>query len=201
MAVAGLDACEKTILIGFAAAVWLLYLFYLPFDQWWYLRFLIPAIPIVLLLGAEAAALATHRSAIARTAALSAVVVAGGIHTVRFMDAKDLLVNTESEKRRYLDAAIYFNGLPADAVVLAMQHSGSVRYYAGRLTMRWDVLDAGPWTRRSWRLPNAGFRYTHCSSRGRRTISGAVSRARGRSPGWTTDNWPSRRTASCGFTR
>jgi len=24
-----------------------------------------------------------------------------------------------------------------------MQHSGSIRYYAGRLTMRWDVLDAG----------------------------------------------------------
>ena len=29
---------EMTILIGYAAAVWLLYLFYLPFDQWWYLR-------------------------------------------------------------------------------------------------------------------------------------------------------------------
>ena len=163
---------------------------------------LIPAIPIVLLLGAEAAALATRRSAIARTAALSALVVVGGIHAVRFMDAKDILANAESEKRRYLDAAVYMNAtLPHDAVVLAMQHSGSVRYYTGRLTMRWDVLDHGPWTRRLRRLPNAACRFTQCSSRGRRRISGAVSRARGPSPGWTTDSWPNQRTASCGSTR
>ena len=95
-----------TILIAYAAAVWLLYLFYLPFDQWWYLRFLIPAIPIVLLLGAEAAAWATQQSALARTAALTALLVVGGVHSVRFMDAKDILGNAESEKRRYLDAAV-----------------------------------------------------------------------------------------------
>ena len=134
---------EVTILIAYAAAVWLLYLFYLPFDQWWYLRFLIPAIPIVLLLGAEAAAWATQRSALARTAALAALLVVGGVHSVRFMDAKDILGNAESETRRYLDPAVYLNAaLPPDAIVLAMQHSGSVRYYTGRLTMRWDVLDA-----------------------------------------------------------
>jgi hypothetical protein len=28
-----------------------------------------------------------------------------------------------------------------DAVIIAAQHSGSVRYYAGRLTLRWDVGD------------------------------------------------------------
>jgi hypothetical protein len=29
---------------------------------------------------------------------------------------------------------------PADAVVLAHQHSGSIRHYAGRDTLRWDLM-------------------------------------------------------------
>jgi len=28
-----------------------------------------------------------------------------------------------------------------DAVIISAQHSGSIRYYAGRLTLRWDVGD------------------------------------------------------------
>ena len=135
---------EVVILIGYALSALLLYLFYLPFDQWWYLRFMIPAIPIVLLLCAEAVASLTKWSTAARAAMLTALLIAGGVHAAGFADSKDILTNAEAEKRRYLDAAVYVDGsLPADAVVLAMQHSGSIRYYTGRLTMRWDTLDAG----------------------------------------------------------
>jgi Dolichyl-phosphate-mannose-protein mannosyltransferase len=135
---------EVAILIAYALSGVLLYLFYLPFDQWWYLRFMIPAIPIVLLLCAEAIAWLTQWSTIARTAALMALLVIGGTHAIHFADSKDILTNAEAEKRRYLDTAVHIDAtLPSDAVVLAMQHSGSIRYYSGRLTMRWDVLDAG----------------------------------------------------------
>ena len=73
-----------------------------------------------------------------------ALLVAGGTHAIQFADSKDILTNADAEKRRYLDAAVYVDAtLPSEAVVLAMQHSGSIRYYTGRLTMRWDVLDAG----------------------------------------------------------
>ena len=135
---------EVAILIAYALSTVLLYLFYLPFDQWWYLRFMIPAIPIVLLLCAEAVAWLTQWSTAARAAALMALLVAGGTHAIQFADSKDILTNAEAEKRRYLDAAMYVEAtLPSDVVVLTMQHSGSIRYYSGRLTMRWDVLDAG----------------------------------------------------------
>jgi len=135
---------EVAILIAYALSAVLLYLFYLPFDQWWYLRFMIPAIPIVLLLCAEAVAWLARWSTAARAAALTALLAAGGIHALRFADSKDILTNAEAEKRRYLDTAMYVDAnLPSDAAVLAMQHSGSLRYYTGRLTMRWDVLDAG----------------------------------------------------------
>jgi len=32
---------------------------------------------------------------------------------------------------------------PGNAVFLAMQHSGSLRYYTGRLTVRYDILPIG----------------------------------------------------------
>ena len=31
--------------------------------------------------------------------------------------------------------------LPESAFVMAMQHSGSIRHYSGRHTLRWDLLD------------------------------------------------------------
>ena len=30
--------------------------------------------------------------------------------------------------------------LPQNAILLSMQHSGSIRYYSGRSTLRWDLL-------------------------------------------------------------
>ena len=105
---------EVAILIAYALSGALLYLFYLPFDQWWYLRFMIPAIPIVLLLCAEAAAWLTRWSTGARAAALMALLVAGGTHAIQFVDSKDILTNADAEKRRYLDAAVYVD---ADAPI------------------------------------------------------------------------------------
>jgi hypothetical protein len=43
---------------------------------------------------------------------------------------------------RYEVVAKYLRGyLPRDGVVVAMQHTGSVWYYAGLTTVRWELLD------------------------------------------------------------
>jgi hypothetical protein len=48
-----------------------------------------------------------------------------------------------AQEQKYPRAgAVVRSELPADAFVIAMQHSGAVRYYAGRPTIRWDLLDA-----------------------------------------------------------
>ena len=133
---------ERVALVGYAGCVFVLYVFYLPFDQWWYLRFLIPAIPIAFLLTADVLVEATRRSPSLRLAVLIAFAAVAGGHSLRFIGSKDILNNTMAEKRRYLDAAVHIDRtVPPEAAILAMQHSGSVRYYTGRLTMRWDVLD------------------------------------------------------------
>jgi Dolichyl-phosphate-mannose-protein mannosyltransferase len=132
---------EFLVLAGFASTLWLLYLFYLPFEAWWFLRFLVPAVPFVFLLCADAVAQAARQSATVRVAALAALTVIVASHVSRFIDTRDIL-GTGKGERRYLEPALHLaSTIPPDAVIVAMQHSGSLRYYTGRLILRWDELD------------------------------------------------------------
>jgi hypothetical protein len=47
---------------------------------------------------------------------------------------------TDGERRFALIGEAIATRLPEDAVVLAMQHSGSIRYYSGREIIRYDLL-------------------------------------------------------------
>jgi hypothetical protein len=47
--------------------------------------------------------------------------------------------------------------LPATAFVMAAQHSGSITYYSGRPTLRWDLLDAASLDRAIASLRRAGY--------------------------------------------
>jgi hypothetical protein len=43
--------------------------------------------------------------------------------------------------RQYKEVASFVREhLPANAAIVALQHSGSVRYYSGRLTVRYDLI-------------------------------------------------------------
>lgn len=127
---------------GSAVTVLLSYLFYRPFDMWWYLRFLLPMWPVMMLLTAAAAETLARRwlrpvypVAIAVTVAFFAW---RGVHVAADRSAFDL----GRGERRYIDVARFIAGHtdPA-AVILSVQHSGSLRIYAGRLTLRYDALD------------------------------------------------------------
>ena len=131
---------EINVALGFAATLCLIYLFYLPFDTWWFLRFLLPAVPIVFLLCADTVARASLGSASVQAVALSAFVMAAAGYAFRFADLNDLTGIGRGE-HRYAEAAAYIaKATGPEAVVLSFHHSGSVRYYAGRLSLRWDVL-------------------------------------------------------------
>jgi hypothetical protein len=132
---------EVLVLAGFALSVGLLYLFYLPFDAWWYLRFVVPAVPVVFLLSADAVARTAGSTATVRFVALTAFTMVTAAHATRFIDTRDLL-DIGTGERRYLEPALHIAATtPPDSVILSMQHSGSVRYYTGRLILRWDALD------------------------------------------------------------
>jgi hypothetical protein len=127
---------------GTIATVLLSYVFYQPFDVWWYLRFLLPMWPVMMLLTAatlEGMARRWFPSRRAMVVGMTAVILASrGVATAHSRGAFGLGIG----ERRYIDLARFIAGYtPTDAVIVTVQHSGSLRLYAGRLTLKYDVLD------------------------------------------------------------
>lgn len=124
--------------LGIIAAVALSYLWYTPFDHWTFLRFLLPAFPPMLALAAAAFALLAPRARWRRAlafAALATVLAGWGLWTGRGA------FRVRAEESRYAEAGRFAADLPDRAVILCNQHSGSLRYYANRITMRFEWLD------------------------------------------------------------
>lgn len=123
--------------MGLVAVVLLSYLWYTPYDNWTYLRFLLPAYP-VLMASAAAVVVAVAPDAGARRTAMFAVVVvavtAWGLWQGR------PAFEVRASEARYRTAARLATGLPDNAVIICNQHSGSLRYYANRLTVRYEWL-------------------------------------------------------------
>lgn len=124
--------------LGVALVVALSYLWYTPFDHWTFLRFLLPAYPPLVALAASAFVLVRPRPGRPRAAAVAALIVllAGwGLWMGRSA------FHVRAEESRYIAAGRFARELPANAVILCNQHSGSLRYYANRITMRFEWLD------------------------------------------------------------
>jgi hypothetical protein len=132
----------RLLLGGSASAVLLAYLFYLPFDAWWYLRFLLPAWPVMMIAtaaGVDAMTRRIHPWASSVALGISVVVVSiVGVATAAERSAFDI----GRWERRYVDVGRFFaSHSDSNAVAIALQHSGTLRMYAGRLTLRFDQLD------------------------------------------------------------
>jgi hypothetical protein len=75
-----------------------------------------------------------------RAAAVVALAGIGGTGIVQAVQREAFAIARGESK--YVEVAkIVESVTDPDAVIVAAQHSGSIRYYAGRLTLRWDVGD------------------------------------------------------------
>jgi hypothetical protein len=132
---------DRRLLAAAAAANIVCYLPYVVFNDWWYLRFLLPAIVLVTILG-----VAGIDDLARRFAPLPRLVFGVAVGILAFVllgNARDgaafRLAQLES---RYIRAGEYVaERLPANAAVITTWQSGTVRYYAGRPTIAWDTLD------------------------------------------------------------
>jgi 4-amino-4-deoxy-L-arabinose transferase-like glycosyltransferase len=148
---------EAIVLLLFSAAVFLCYLFYMPFDAWWFLRFLLPAIPFAFIFCADAVQWLTSRfSQTVRLAALLAFTVVATIHAVGF--SRDAGISTIGEgEQKYVETGVFVDRVtPPDAVIVSVQHGGSIRYYSGRLTLRFDAFEGGELDRAIEALEGSG---------------------------------------------
>jgi hypothetical protein len=127
-------------LLAFVAAVFACYIPYEVFDAWWYLRFLLPAYPALLVLTAVAIN-ASFAKWLPRWRVLEAVAVAA-LAVVLFRGAvAGHAFGLRDFERRFRVAGEYVAAhLPQNAAVITAHESGSVRFYSGRLTLFWREL-------------------------------------------------------------
>jgi hypothetical protein len=156
----GLSRAAYGCVASFIAAVWLSYLFYRAYGLWIYLRFLLPVIPLLVVLAAVGLAMAVRR--IGDTGGQIAVgllvVTAAFALRVGVIRGEQVLEHWR-EGVPYTSVGEYVRQrLPSNAVLLTVQHSGSIRYYADRLTLRWDFLPADWWPRAVNVLTERGYR-------------------------------------------
>jgi 4-amino-4-deoxy-L-arabinose transferase-like glycosyltransferase len=123
------------------ALVLLCYLPYGVFAEWFYLRFLLPAFPLIMVLVGALLTCASARlpKPIAGLVLVVVVTAACSANVVRAQ--REQAFNLRLFEARYRAAGRYLEAmLPSDAVVLAVQESGSVAHYARRPVVRWDAL-------------------------------------------------------------
>ncbi len=114
-------------------------------ETWWYMRFLLPAAPALVVAG-----LIVMRqlcSSIARRAgqALSLTLLVAGLTLVGLnsyvLNRNLFVLPTIGDEKRYGATADWMrSNLPQNAVCLAMQETGALYYYTGFTFIRWDAL-------------------------------------------------------------
>jgi hypothetical protein len=129
------------LLAAVALIVFAMYAFYMPFDAWWFLRFLLPAWP-ALCIGTAAVIAAASQLAGERFRAVGAlVIVVLGLYTAVVAQRLRVFPVGEGERRYATVAQLVQQVTEPSSVILASIHTGPLRYYAGRDTMRFDLLD------------------------------------------------------------
>ena len=143
---------DVTLALGLVLATCVVYFFYTPFEDWTYLRFLLPGIALMIVLASTFVSELCARL-FSRRAGLSALIA--GLVTavlaffcVRTADDR-LAFNLKFLEQRYRSAgAVVRDRLPPNAVVLSVWDSGAVRFHGGKEALSWAGLDPA-WLDRS----------------------------------------------------
>ena len=136
---------EKTTvaaILAFFAALIGCYAFYLVYDEWPFFRFLLPGLPLMIALAAAVIVRGMSQLPLSLRGAavflLCTLVPIEGVLTADRHTAFDI----QRAEHRYVAVGQAIGArLPANAVVLSVIQSGSVRMYGQRPTVRWDKLE------------------------------------------------------------
>jgi hypothetical protein len=128
--------------LGFVGTVFLSYLFYLPFEHWTFVRFMLPAIPVLIVLALGTAdAVASTFSLSARSLTLTFVACTLPTYYLSFAVHGEAFALRSAFRNQYVDAAARIRtATPDSAAVIGLLQTGSLRLYANRLTLRYDLV-------------------------------------------------------------
>ena len=118
------------------------YLPYAVFEDWSYLRFLLPTLPLIVILVMAVIDAICRR--LAPVTARPALGIAAVVLAVLWVGAarKRQAFRLQALESRFERAGRFVDRrLPPNALVITSWESGSVRFYSGRKTLLWDSLD------------------------------------------------------------
>jgi hypothetical protein len=137
------------------------YLPYAVFNDWWYLRFLLPAIAILMVMamavvdallhlwgkplwlayGPTFEGLRTSHKGLSHRCGVIVFAIVICVFFIREARARSVF-DLQRLEARYQRAGLYVDShLPSNALIVTSWESGSVRYYGHRNTLVWDSLD------------------------------------------------------------
>jgi dolichyl-phosphate-mannose-protein mannosyltransferase len=117
------------------------YLFYFVYDTWPFLRFLLPGIPLLLVLASTVMVAIFERLPLRFRGTMMFLICT--LTPVTYLVTADRLhvFNIQTAEHRYVAVGEHVaTTLPSNAIVLTVIQSGSVRLYGRRPTLRWDLL-------------------------------------------------------------
>ena len=137
-------AAVAVLFAAMVVVVLFIHTLFLPLDEWWYLRYLLSLWPAIFVGMAMLLSFVWESGRpglrIAGVVVLAALCVFG----LRVATVRGAFKNGPQE-RRYVEAArLVAARTDPNAVILSNQHSGTARYYSGRMTLRYD------WIPREW---------------------------------------------------
>jgi hypothetical protein len=118
------------------------------FDHWWYTRFLLPAIPLLVILSVAVLVFLVERVAAAGRFAAGVPIIVGctvllmGLW-VSIAGARHAFDLSEWEQHFYRAGMAVAAHVAGPAAIVTVRNSGSVQYYAEQPTVSWDTIEPG----------------------------------------------------------
>ena len=126
------DRRNRALVLAWFFPLFIFYCFYESYDAWWYTRFLLPAIPPLII----------GFLLVARRFRLWPIAIAVVLAVAVWQDRRLHPLAIAQEESIYPQTMRWVSGrLPPNAIVLSMQFSGSFLYYLDRETVRYDLID------------------------------------------------------------
>jgi hypothetical protein len=140
-----------------AAAAAAPYLFYIVFDDWESSRFLLPAIALITILSVRAVSGAIGSLGATGAVGTMGIAFACAIASHQFLDRQGIYRLKTLEAKYALVGEWFKRNTSERVVVLAGLHSGSIRLYGDRATIRWDEIPEHSLSPTLRSLISAGF--------------------------------------------
>jgi hypothetical protein len=121
------------------------YAVYRPYDHWETQRFILPLLVVATMLAVIGLMSGARRLLGDRAGTWGALVliIALAWSWARWLEREQVLGLARRQERFAQAGRLVLRVTPADAVILASLHSGSLRYYAHRLTIDWGKIPPG----------------------------------------------------------